>query len=512
MDLNLSEYAWRAVKSRARPALCFRDRTLSYAELFGLSAKLADALLDWGVGARQRVLLPLSDTPAMVAAFLGCLTMGAVPVPLNPKLSRETLRYIVRDSGAAAVICEPEHWAASLEVVDGERERPLLIVQDLYATAAPEHARLSLRQALAMPGRAAFVGVPEDEAAFWQYTSGTTGEPKAVKHHARAMIESNELYARGVLSIGQGDRLYSTAKMFFGYGLGNSLFFGLLNQALALLDDRWPSPAQVIENVRRFKPSVLFSVPALYQPLREYGAELAALMGPSARYCSAGSQLPASLFADFRDRFGIELLDGIGATEMGHIFMSNRQGHARPGSTGTPVGGYRVELRDAAGERISDGRQGVLWVAGPSMSLGYHDRPDSTQERFRDGWYRTGDVFIPDGHGGYTYLGREDDLFKVNGQWVAPAQIEQFVLGTFSAIKEAALVPYETSEGLLRPMLFVVATDDGTLLSTLTDALAREFEPYKRPTGYRVVSALPKNDNGKLLRRALISSARGHHA
>lgn len=497
-------------------ALAWRHETVTYHELHDLTAHIAAGLSAWGIRRGDRVLLALNDTPATVACFLAALWLGAIPILLNPRSSLSTLSYVLEDSTPSAFLCEPERAEELRSLLASVAGGVRLVVQDLYPAQ-----RVTLGTPLSAARRES--NIPEQvelgpsEDAYWQYTSGTTGKPKAVRHHAYGMIHNTETFAAGVLGIGASDRVYSTAKLFFGYGLGNSVFFTLLNGATALLDDRWPTPALVLENIREFHPTVLFSVPVLYSALLERGAFVKAHMAPGSVYCSAGSQLPARLFESWKERFEIEVLDGIGATEMGHIFLCNRPGAARAGCTGKPFDGYSVRLLNEQGQEVPPGVDGVLWVRGDSISLGYHNRPSETAARFRDGWYRTGDVFVRTEDGFYCHQGREDDLFKVNGRWVAPVELETHVLQQFPEVREAAVVPVTGARGLEVPALCVVprhedldAAEWSSLKEQISASFRQRFDSYKCPARYERLQALPKNDNGKLTRATLIGMLSGN--
>lgn len=493
----------------AKPAFVWRDDTINFREFYNLTTKIALAFQRWGIEPGDRVLLPMNDTPAMAASFLGALWIGAVPVPLNPRLSDEVFDYILQDSRAKAAVCE--HAALTkLRECAARVGMPLqLIAQDLY----PYHESMS-GLSLSDPindNMLPFYRSRPDESVYWQYTSGTTGMPKAVQHTSSGMLDNTQVFARGVLGINENDRIYSTAKLFFGYGLGNSVFFNLLNHATALLDDRWPTPDIVLDNIARFRPTVFFSTPALYHALFEHGHKIKSWLGDDARFCSAGAPLPAAIFDKWKQTWGIEILDGIGATEVGHIFLCNRPGQAKAGSTGVPVQGYDVKLTDNEGSPVAPGQSGILWVRGPSVSTGYHNRPQDSAKRFVDGWYRTGDVFTQSVDGHYSCLGREDEFFKSRGRWVAPAEIESYVLSHFKEVSEAAVIPKPDDNGLVNPAICLVTRQADLTISALEvrirDAISNSFSAYMHPQDYVFLNQFPKNDNGKLLRNQLIALA-----
>lgn len=508
--LNLTEQLLTRIKSPQKPAYLFKGREVSYEQMTCQIAHIATGLSELGFKKRDRLLLLLNDSPAFVSAFLGAVWIGVIPVPVNPRLRKPSLQHIISDSDARGIVCEMDNWQTIQETLsETEKTEILPILQDIYP-ASPANASIhlySLAATLHTNKQVPFVSIGSPEAAFWQYTSGTTGLPKAVRHSSTGILQNAKLYAEGVLGLSDYDRIYSTAKMFFGYGLGNSLFFNLAHNATALLDDQW-DPGRIVDNVEVLRPTMFFSVPAIYNLFVDTGDRLVEGIEQGARYCSAGSPLPASLFNAWRYRYDVEILDGIGATEVGHIFLSNRPGHTRSGTTGVPVRGYEVELRNNDKGEIVDSRgRGVLYVRGPSVGLGYHNDPARSAERFADGWYRTGDVFIRDETGFYEFVGREDDLFKVNGRWVAPHQIESFVLSNFGHVKETALIPRKTSDGLLEPVLFLAIDQRDRTPAAVCEVnryLCEAFETYKLPRAYYFIDTLPKNDNGKPMRERLV--------
>ena len=308
MTSNLAEHLLDlAVANGQQSAFVFRGQEVTYDELSRTSRQLGTLFAQYGVRERDRVLLVMNDTPATVACFLGAMTIGAIPVVLNPRIRLETLRYILDDSDAKAVVCERDNQiSVQHALADTGKLRAALFVQDLYSEGEELAAR-ALSAAYGCDERTSFIRLPDAEGAFWQYTSGTTGTPKAVIHSAHGMVRNNELYARRVLGVEPGDRIYSAAKMFFGYGLGASLFFTLLNRATALLDDRWPTPKLVLENVAAFRPTLLFAGPTLYAALQDRGSELRTHMQYPARFCSAGSPLPGALFKAWKQLYEIDL-------------------------------------------------------------------------------------------------------------------------------------------------------------------------------------------------------------
>jgi acyl-coenzyme A synthetase/AMP-(fatty) acid ligase len=388
-----------------------------------------------------------------------------------------------------------------------------VIFQDLYIPSTPNIPKgvISLSKCHNSHDTVECVESESQDIVFWQYTSGTTGKPKAVMHTAYGMLANTELYADRTLGIGPGDTLYSVAKMFFAYGLGNNLFFPLLLGATAILDREWPTLMSVADNISKYRPSVFFGVPAMYQMLLGNKDKLNRIAISAPRtYVSAGAALPASLFERWQKLTDKKILDGLGATEVGHIFLANDRETARPSATGKAIPGYEFRIEDTNGNQVAMGDQGVLWVRGPSICAGYWKKPDTTKERFQHGWYRTGDMYSCDADGYYYCHGREDDLFKVKGRWIVPAEIESLVCTEFSDVIEAVLIPVNDRDGLTQAVLVLRTALNEAKAHILSEQIAgflrHKVEQFKNPSAIHFVADFPRNDNGKLLRKALSTS------
>jgi acyl-coenzyme A synthetase/AMP-(fatty) acid ligase len=398
----------------------------------------------------------------------------------------------------------------------GGKSRPQVIFQDLYIPSTPNIPKgvISLSKCHNSHDTVECVESESQDIVFWQYTSGTTGKPKAVMHTAYGMLANTELYADRTLGIGPGDTLYSVAKMFFAYGLGNNLFFPLLLGATAILDREWPTLMSVADNISKYRPSVFFGVPAMYQMLLGNKDKLNRIAISAPRtYVSAGAALPASLFERWQKLTDKKILDGLGATEVGHIFLANDRETARPSATGKAIPGYEFRIEDTNGNQVAMGDQGVLWVRGPSICAGYRQnqkKPDTTKERFQHGWYRTGDMYSCDADGYYYCHGREDDLFKVKGRWIVPAEIESLVCTEFSDVIEAVLIPVNDRDGLTQAVLVLRTALNEAKAHILSEQIAgflrHKVEQFKNPSAIHFVADFPRNDNGKLLRKALSTS------
>ena len=473
----------------ARPALRTPAGEVSYAALLDVVQHAAAGLRARGVGREDRVALLLPDGLAWVATFLGALRIGAVAMPLNTRLPGAGLATLFADARPHALVADPTLLAG---VVDTVRAAGIPQVLSFEALLSREGAKVAAEP------------VSADTMAVWIYTSGTTGTPKAAMHRHGTMVAGGH-YADSIVGLRAEDRILATSRLFFAYALGNALLNPLLARATACLVDEWPTVETLGALLREHRPTLLFSVPTFYA--RVLAAELPADSLASVRVCvSAGERLPAEVYRAWRERFGLEILDGIGATETIFMVLSSRAGASRPGTTGGPVPGSEARLLDADGRPVAPGQQGVLWVKTPSVAAGYWGRPDDTRRAFDGGWFRFGDVYYVDPDGHWVHCGRQDDLFKVAGQWVIPSDVEAVVL-RHPDVVEAGLVGAEEGSGLIKPYLFVVLRPDAgnvaRLTAELTDRLAREVPTYARPREVRVVPELPRTTTGKLQRHRL---------
>jgi benzoate-CoA ligase len=482
-----------AARGRERVLRC-EGRDTSGATLAARVLAVQAELSARGLEPGDRVLLLLRDTPAFHAGFLGAMRGGYVPVPISTLLPPKDVAFIARDAGVRALLLDAELPAAVRDPAlfpDG--------ASALVARAGELDGVSSRAEPPAAPTRGA-------DAAFFLYTSGTTGEPKGVVHRHLDLPATAELYARDVLGMGPADRVLSAAKLFFAYGLGNSLTFPLyLGAEVVLLPER-PTPESIFALLRGERPTLFFGVPTLYAALLAHPELPAALSG--LRLCvSAGEALAAALFTRWRERFGVEILDGLGSTEMLHIFLSNRAGSVRPGSSGTPVAGYRVRIVDEAGRDVRDGEAGTLLAHGPSAAASYHRRPAQTAATmFAPGWLRTGDSYRRDADGFYWHVGRSDDLMKVGGQYVSPVEVEA-ALAEHPDVVEAAVVAHADEHELVKPHAFVVlragARAGDALAAELQAFVKARLAPHKYPRWVEFVDALPRTATGKIQRFVL---------
>jgi benzoate-CoA ligase len=477
----------------SRTALVTPGRSVTYAELRALTDRTARALRELGVEPEHRVAMLLADGIPFAATFLAAIKLGAVAVPLNTRLSAEDHAAILRDARARVLVAEPELLRPLEAHRPGVPLRHALRFDEL--PAAPDE-----------PLRAEAMG--PDAMAFWLYTSGTTGAPRAAVHGHRTILAGRH-YAE-LLGVGAADRVFASSRLFFAYALGNALLNPLLARAQSYLLPEWPEPARVAEIARSYRPTLLFSVPTFYA--RVLRAGLPPDTFASVRACvSAGEPLPAEVYQEWRERFGVEIVEGLGATETVFMVLSHRPGASRPGCLGTPVPGSEARLLDADGAPVPEGAPGTLWVRTPSVAMGYWQRLDHSRRSFVGDWLRTGDVCYRNADGAYVHCGREDDSFKVAGMWVMPAEVEA-IARAHPEVMEAGVVGAEAPSGLVKPHLFVVPRDPRAEPAALAADLRRRLEamlaPHKRPQTITLVAELPRTATGKLQRFKLREDAR----
>jgi benzoate-CoA ligase family protein len=479
-----------------RPAIVTPTETLTYRGLLALVCRAGSALRGLGVEPEQRVALLLPDGVDWVTVFLGVLRIGAVAIPLNTRLPPAQWAEMLRDSRARVLVAD----APLLDEL-----RPALgDLPSLRAVVSTGAGPSSLRGLLAAAAPACTPApVSGDDMALWLYTSGTTGGPKAAVHVHRNLLAGRH-YGLDVLQVTGQDRVFATSKLFFAYALGNALLIPLQAGVPTYLDPAWPEPASVQRVLASFEPTLFFSVPTFYGRLLR--AELPADAFRSVRACvSAGERLPPELTRAWRQRFGVEILEGLGATETIFMVLANRPGRSRPGAAGEAVPGTEVRLLDAEGRAVADGAPGVLHVRTPSACAGYWNRPDASRRALLGEWLRTGDVLTRDADGFYYHGGRDDERFKVAGQWVSPGEVEA-ALGAHPDVIEVGVVGAPSEGGLLKAVAFVVpraAGADSGLAATLAEYAAAALPPHQRPRQIRLVPELPRTVTGKLQRYVL---------
>ena len=496
--------------------------SLTYAELSQRVAELSSGLQALGVRPEERVLLVTSDRPETVITFLALLRMGAVAVPVSTMYNGTELGELLRDTRARVVVATGEFAAVTQEAMSLAPEATALVLigepgqpgqagqpgqtggsgQPGEPVPAGEAGTRSWADVLAegqRAGPAAPYGTWFDSPGFWLYTSGTTGTPKAAMHRHGSIARVCETYAHQVLGITPEDRCYSVAKLFFAYGIGNSLFFPFSVGATAVLDPARATPAGAAARLAEDRPSLFFAGPAFFAAL------LAADVPPEAfasvrLATSAGEALPAEIYRRFTSRYGVDVIDGLGSTEALHIFISNRPGAARPGTSGTVVPGYEARLVDDHGEPAADGRPGRLLVRGDSIATGYWCRVATSREVFQGEWLRTGDTYVRSDDGFYTCLGRTNDLIKAGGIWVSPTEVESRLV-QHESVAECAVVGHRDADGLEEVVACVVPMPGTTVDGDQLIAFCREgLAAFKRPRQVLVLEGLPKTATGKIQR------------
>lgn len=477
--------------------LAYRDDrgTYTYADLARRVDATGRALAKLGVEPEQRVLMVMLDSIDFVATFLGAMKIGAVPVPVSTMLKPADYAYFLADSRARALVVSD---ALLANVPHAEENRPPTLRHVVTTTRLGQLVELTSAETHE-PLLAAATSA--DDVAFWLYSSGSTGKPKGAMHlHAHLRLTAT-LYAEAVLGITQDDVVFSAAKLFFAYGLGNALTFPLAVGACAVLTSDRPTPAVVARVMRDAKPTIFCGVPTLFASLLADADVSANGLSPALRVStSAGEGLPKHIGEAWKARFGSDILDGIGSTEMLHIFLSNRPGDVRYGTTGKPVEGYDLRLLAEDGAPVGDGDDGALWVSGPTAAAGYWNQREKSLATFHGPWTRTGDNYVRDKDGYYTYSGRSDDMLKVGGIWVSPFEVES-ALATHPAVLEAAVIGAEDPDGLVKPKAFVVRKPGAEVAETELKAFVKDrIAPFKYPRWIVFVTELPKTATGKIQR------------
>jgi benzoate-CoA ligase len=493
----------------SKTAIDFRGGRITYKELRREVDFWAEQFTGAGVSEGDRVALLLFDSPEFVACFLAAAAVGAISVPVNTFLTAEEVMFIIKDSGTRLVVAEDElEWKVDLGEPSLSGTCSLLVVDTL--------ARHYLEPKDDVAPRSHLPATTKQTPAFLLYTSGSTGAPKGVLHLHGSIPYTIATYGESVLRLTESDRVYSASRLFFAYGLGNSLSFPLGAGATAILSTERPAPENLARLFEEQLPTVLFGVPAVYRALLDWHAQGNRLDTSSLRLCvSAGEALPASIFDEWRQTFGAEILDGIGSTEMLHIFISNRTGEARAGSSGKVVEGYEARLLDEAGNEARSDDLGNLWVRGQSATAGYWNRAELTRDTIHDGWVKTGDVYRRDDEGYFYHIGRSDDCFKVRGLWVSPIEVESVLL-SHEAVQEVAVVPAVDASGLatVRACVVIRANREGEALREELRIFAGSRLPqHKVPSQIEFLSELPRTSTGKVqrykLRAGSFTSQRG---
>jgi len=482
----------RNLKAGRGVKVAFHDDagSMTYAQLAERVNRFGSGLLAMGLRMEDRVLIAMHDSADWPVAFLGAIRAGIIPVAVNTLLTTKDYQYMLSDSRAKALVVSEALLPQFKPVLEG-----LPFLKHVIVSGSSFNDVLAKGQASLAPAP-----TTRDDACFWLYSSGSTGMPKGTVHAHSSMIETAELYARGVLGMQESDVVFSAAKLFFAYGLGNSLSFVLAAGATAVLMAERPTPAAVFKRLTEKKPTLFYGVPTLYAGMLA-DPNFPKKESLALRICvSAGEALPPQIAKSFKEKAGLDILDGIGSTEMLHIFLSNRPKEFRYGSTGKAVPGYELRLVDEQGKPVKQGELGELEISGPTGAMYYWNNRAKSRSTFTGSWTKSGDKYTQDADGFYVYGGRTDDMLKVGGIWVSPAEVEA-ALVSHAAVLEAAVIGKEDEQKLVKPKAFVVlkpgarATDE-----ELKAHVKAKLAPYKYPRWIEFAAELPKTATGKIQR------------
>lgn len=472
-------------------------RSLTYSQLEQNTRRFGAMLRSMGIRMEERAALLLHDTEIYPIAFLGAIRAGVIPVCLNTLLRPQDYAYILNDSRARVLFAE----ASLLKAITPVKKDLLFLKEIVVVNGVASEGYRNYDELMAEISGSDFKKIltQKDDACFWLYSSGTTGKPKGVVHLQHDMVYASQTYGKNVLGIREDDVCFSAAKLFFAYGLGNGLYFPFSVGATSVYLPGRPTPESVYATIRRHRPTIFFGVPTLYGSMLEKAGGM-----DSVRLCvSAGEALPPSILKQWKDRFGLDILDGIGSTEMLHIFISNCPDDIRPASSGKPVPGYEARIVNEKMEELPDGEIGTLYVKGDSSAPFYWNRHEKTKQTMVGEYLNTGDKFTRDEQGYFYFVGRTDDMLKVGGIWVSPVEVEACIL-EHGAVLECAVVGFRDKENLVKPKAYVVLKSDvkgsHEIKKDIQSYVKTALAPYKYPREIEFVESLPKTATGKIKR------------
>ncbi len=500
LDRNLAE--GRGTKT----AVYFEGNAYTYAQIAELANRVGNALLDLGVDMEQRVALLLLDSPQFAAGFFGAIKIGAVPVPLNTTLRPNDYVYMLNDSRARVLLIHSVVWSQIQQILPELKYVRHIVVVGLEQDGTKDTATLHDFEKWTQKASAELqaAATTKDDSAFWLYSSGSTGFPKGCVHLQHDMTYCTEFYAKPILGIREEDITFSAAKLFFAYGLGNNLYFPFAVGASAVHYPERPLPEDMFKVVQQYRPSIFFGVPTLYAGMLALPDAEKRFDFSSVRICiSAGEALPADILRRWKEKFNVDILDGIGSTEILHIFISNRIGQIKPGSSGKLVPGYEALITDESGHAVKQGEIGNLLIRGDSTAAYYWNKHEKTKDIINGHWIHTGDKYYEDDEGFLWYCGRSDDMLKVGGQWVSPVEVEGALIAHPSVL-EAAVVGAMDADELVKPKAYIVLNQgyeaSEAMANELKTFVKGRLASFKYPRWIEFVPELPKTATGKIQR------------
>ena len=494
-----------------KTAVYTEARNYTYNDIHKMANKTSNAFRELGVQVDDRIMMIMLDVPQFYAVFWGAIKIGAVPIPVNTMLTPEDYEFYLNDSRAKVLVVS-EQLVPLITRIKGD----LLYLRDLIVISETEGAHIPFKQKYRhAPATLKTEHTTKDDVGFWLYSSGSTGSPKGAIHSQYDMVVTSKAYGQGILGITEDDICFSAARLFFSYGLGNGMYFPLSVGGAAVLNSQAPTPEGIFKHLVKFRPTIFFGVPTLYGQMLDYKERQDRESGvkadadsnhefSSVRICvSAGEALPTDIYYRWKKRFGIDIIDGIGSTEVLHIFVSNRPGDVKPGSTGKPVPGYELKIVDDEGIEVPKGEIGTLLVKGDSAAQQYWRKREKTRHTMVGEWINTGDKYYVDDEGYYWCAGRADDMLKVGGIWVSPVEVEN-CLGQHPAVFECAIVGYPDEKGLTKPKAFVVLREGYAAGPELEEELKKwvldRLAKFKYPRWIAFIDQLPKSTTGKIQR------------
>jgi benzoate-CoA ligase family protein len=489
-------------------AIVYQDQNFTYDWLKSTTGQFAHAVTKLGLEIENRFMLLLHDCPQYIAAFLGGIRLGAVPICINTMLNADNYRFILEDSRSKVLVTNPELWVKIQPFRDQLtylRHVILVTKESDDITKISRGRDIHLWDGLLSDASKDFppARTYKNDVALWLYSSGSTGQPKGTVHQAHDVLATTDLYAKEIIGIDEKSRCFSASKIFFAYGLGNALTFPLRWGGQTVLYPDRPTPEAMFSVIEKYRPTHFFGVPTLFTSMLAYKDASKRDISSVKFVVSAGEALQPSVFQKWKEVFGHEILEGIGSTEMLHIFISNRLMEARPGSSGKLVPGYEARIVDDSGSDVQDGTVGNLLVKGESMAVLYWGRHKKTTRTMQGEWLATGDMYSRDAEGYYYYAGRGDDMLKVGGIWVSPVEVENSIM-ELAEVLECAVVGVPDEEGLIKPKAFVVlrnaAPGSQELVAKIQDHVKNTLAKYKYPRWVEFVPDLPKTATGKIQR------------